>query len=234
MDQRVSGQALSGWARAQPPTVGVAQRPDGWVQEVDRCGSQARSVASILAVAFAGPDRCPEWPSSRRGAGGHRGRPTRPKARGATSPTSSSTLSRSARRPDPESLELGWGPVRRTPCLPDRQPRRSGWCGSSTRPPPHSAPIRTAGRARSGSYGPMSSNGPAPRENRNSGLGWKMSGPIYCMTVCADNGSPMSPRAMARRAVCIPGPRTESGATPSNRPTAAACASRSRPRPGRR
>ena len=34
-------------------------------------------------------------------------------------------------------------------------------------------------------------------------LGWKMSGPGYCMTVCADMGTPMSPWAIARRAVCL-------------------------------
>ena len=58
----------------------------------------------------------------------------------------------------------------------------------------------------------------APGEKRNSGLGWEVSGPTYCMTVCADSGSPMSPRAMARRAVCIPWPSTVSGATPTSRP----------------
>ena len=35
----------------------------------------------------------------------------------------------------------------------------------------------------------MSNNGPAPRENKNSGFGWKMSGPMYWITVCADSGS---------------------------------------------
>ena len=75
----------------------------------------------------------------------------------------------------------------------------------------------------------MSNSGPAPLANRNSGLGWKMSGPTYCMIVCADNGSPMSPRAMARRAVCTPGPSTVSGATPTSSPAASACSSRARP-----
>ena len=75
----------------------------------------------------------------------------------------------------------------------------------------------------------MSNSGPAPLVNRNSGLGWKMSGPMYCITVWADNGSPMSPRAIARRAVCTPGPSTVSGATPTSSPAASAFASSSRP-----
>ena len=81
----------------------------------------------------------------------------------------------------------------------------------------------------------MSNSGPAPGQNRNSGLGWKVSGPMYCMTVCADSGSPMSPRAMARRAVCTPGPRTVSGATPTSRPAALGLRRADRGRsPGRR
>ena len=61
----------------------------------------------------------------------------------------------------------------------------------------------------------MSNSGPAPFAKRNSGFGWKMSGPGYCITVCADSGWPMSPRAMARRAVWTPWPSTVSGATPT-------------------
>src|SRR5687768_5547984 len=72
----------------------------------------------------------------------------------------------------------------------------------------------------------MSNSGPPPLANRNSGFGWKMSGPMYCMTVCPDSGSPMSPRAIALRAVCTPGPSTVSGATPTRRPDASAWASR--------
>ena len=36
-------------------------------------------------------------------------------------------------------------------------------------------------------YGPMSNSRPARKEEL--GLGWKMSGPGYCMTVCADMGA---------------------------------------------
>ena len=66
----------------------------------------------------------------------------------------------------------------------------------------------------------MSNSGPAPLANRNSGFGWKMSGPAYCITVCADSGTPMSPFAIARRAVWTPGPSTVSGATPTSSPAA--------------
>jgi hypothetical protein len=55
----------------------------------------------------------------------------------------------------------------------------------------------------------MSKNGPTPLAKRNSGLGWKMSGPGYCMTAWADRGSPMlqlRPRArsapLAGHGVC--------------------------------
>ena len=43
--------------------------------------------------------------------------------------------------------------------------------------------------------------------------------------VCANSGRPMSPRAIARFAVWMPGPSTVSGATPTRRPAASAFSS---------
>ena len=61
-------------------------------------------------------------------------------------------------------------------------------------------------------------------EQRTPGSGGDISGPGDWITVCADSGVPMSPRAIARRAVCRPGPRTlYRGLPPTSNPATCAC-----------
>ncbi|MGY3061936.1 hypothetical protein ACVWZD_006234 [Streptomyces sp. TE3672] len=57
----------------------------------------------------------------------------------------------------------------------------------------------------------MSNSGPASTAKWNSGSGCQASEPGVCMKVCVDSTAPTSPRAIARRAVCTPGPRTVPG-----------------------
>ena len=51
----------------------------------------------------------------------------------------------------------------------------------------------------------MSNSGPPPGRRGTPGSGGRYPGRCTASTVCADNGTPMSPRSMARRAVCSPG-----------------------------
>ena len=71
----------------------------------------------------------------------------------------------------------------------------------------------------------MSSSGPAPWAKRKPGFGCHRSGPWVWNAVCANIGSPMTPAAMARRALWKPGPSSVSGAAPIRTPAAFACSS---------
>ena len=75
----------------------------------------------------------------------------------------------------------------------------------------------------------MSKSGPAPVAYKKSGFGCHASGPGTWNEVNAVSGSPMSPRAMARSAVWMPGPSTVSGAHATRKPDTAASASSWRP-----